>query len=102
MTRALAVLVATLLLTMSAVAETGQRLDCGRMASDIDRMLCQAPDPGRTDRKIATLKMSGAYSALLSRLGAAGREHLTSDQARWLRVEKRFCVDSVGATSPKA
>lgn len=70
-----------------AAAQGGVKADCAKAATAIERTICGSPDLSTLDRK-----MTAAYAALLGKLGGAAKDHLTSDQARWLANRNIACV----------
>ena len=69
------------------LAQPPASLDCARASTTVDKTIC-----GKADLLAANRKLKVAYDALHAKLSGAAREHLTSDQARWLANRNKACI----------
>jgi uncharacterized protein len=71
----------------AAMAQTPTAANCARAATAIDKAIC-----GNAGLQEADRKLSAAYRTLQGTLTGKAREHLASDQARWLANRDKACV----------
>jgi uncharacterized protein len=62
-----------------AFAQTGPSLDCGKASTAIEKTICADNKLVASDHQIAS-----DYGALLARLNGSAKEHLVTDQQRWI------------------
>jgi len=62
-----------------AAAQPGPSFDCAKSTTPIEKAICADSKLAAADRELATV-----YGALLATLGGAAKDHLASDQVRWI------------------
>jgi uncharacterized protein len=70
-----------------AAASSQPSFDCKKASTPIERTICAKPELANADREMAT-----AYSALLSKLSGAAKDHLVKDQLSWLEARAKACT----------
>lgn len=82
---------AILLATGGAALAQQPAFDCAKATTAIERTICGNDHLAAADRA-----MAAALAALVGKLDARAREHLTADQARWLANRERARIGDPG------
>lgn len=80
-----------------AFAQGGPSFDCAKAATPVERTICKSPELAKADRDVAA-----AYAALVAKLAAPAKDHLTKDQQRWVGNRNRACTGEDAATCLKS
>jgi uncharacterized protein len=79
-----------LMVSPAAFAQEKPSFDCAKAASAVERTICKSAELAKVDREVAK-----AYADLSAKLAGSARDHLASDQARWLANRNRGCAVDV-------
>jgi uncharacterized protein YecT (DUF1311 family) len=71
----------------AAWGQDAPRPDCAGAATPIERTVCGSAELSAADRK-----MRAAYASLVGRLSGLAKDHLASDQTRWLANRNGACI----------
>jgi uncharacterized protein len=85
--RALALVMAVMLLPSVAAAQGGPSFDCAKASNAVERAICKDAELAKADRE-----MVAAVAALSGKIAAPAKDHLAKDQARWLVDRNGACA----------